>query len=96
MTGRERVKAALSFSVPDRIPRDLWTLPYLSLFHQNEVDSVTEKYPMDIASPEMTPGENAEELRRLKNAGIYEDEWGKDNSRENVEAVFEAWGRYGN
>jgi hypothetical protein len=44
----------------------------------------------------MTPGENAEELRRLKNAGIYEDEWGKDNSRENVEAVFEAWGRYGN
>ena len=26
MTGRERVKSALTFSTPDRVPRDLWAL----------------------------------------------------------------------
>lgn len=30
ITGRERVTAALAFTTPDRVPRDLWALPYMS------------------------------------------------------------------
>jgi hypothetical protein len=76
MTGRERVKAALNFGKPDRIPRDLWALPYISLFRQDELDEVLEKYPGDISRPEMSPGSNAEELKRFRKPGLYEDEWG--------------------
>ena len=32
ITGRDRVRAALTFSTPDRPPRDLWALPYVQLF----------------------------------------------------------------
>ena len=32
MNSRERVKAALSHTKSDRIPRDLWAYPYINLF----------------------------------------------------------------
>ncbi|MFW6044115.1 MAG: hypothetical protein ACOCR1_00050 [Planctomycetota bacterium] len=141
MNARERVKAALNFSEPDRIPRDLWALPYMSLFHQKEVDALLERWKMDIDRPEISPGTGENEMERLKRTGLYTDEWGsiwrvgepgvigevqepvlegwdglgafeapvaeierldvddinaqcewgKDNSRKNIETVFEAW-----
>ena len=76
MTGRERVKAAVTFSKPDRVPRDLWTLPYISLFRQEELDEVLEKYPIDINRIEMKTGPDARDIRRLAKPGTYVDEWG--------------------
>ncbi len=75
MTGRERVKAALTFNHPDRAPRNIWALPYISLFRQDELDALEREFPMDIGSPEVTPGWSSsnEELAR---AGQYTDEWG--------------------
>ena len=75
MTGRERVKAALTFSKPDRIPRDLWALPYISLFRNRELEEVLTKYPPDIARPELTPGVG-EDTQMLMKPGTYTDEWG--------------------
>lgn len=75
MTGRERVKAALTFSKPDRIPRDLWALPYIFLFRKRELEEVLSKYPSDIARPELTPGVG-EDTQRLVKPGTYMDEWG--------------------
>ena len=36
MIGRERVIASLNFKNPDRIPRDLWALPYICLFKKTD------------------------------------------------------------
>jgi uroporphyrinogen decarboxylase len=75
MTGRERVKATLTFSSPDRIPRDLWVLPYISLFRKTELEEIRIKFPADIDSPgSITP--ETEAIQRLATPGIYTDEWG--------------------
>lgn len=76
MTGRERVTAALTFSEPDRIPRDLWTLPYIPLFRRDELDAVLDRYPPDVDRPELSPGSSSEQMDRLATAGTYTDEWG--------------------
>jgi len=77
MTSRERTQKALSFSKPDRAPRNLWALPYVSLFRKDELDAVLDKYPSDIESPERSPGGgNDDDIRRLSKAGAYTDEWG--------------------
>jgi len=56
MTGRERVRRCLTFDSPDRAPRDLWALPYISLFRKDEFDAVVEKFPMDIGLSQLSPG----------------------------------------
>ncbi|GAB4433523.1 MAG: uroporphyrinogen decarboxylase family protein [Anaerolineae bacterium] len=75
MTGRERVRAALTFSKPDRAPRDLWALPYVSLFRQDELDAVLEAYPMDIQGCQRSPGQPDASLVTAQ-VGSYKDEWG--------------------
>lgn len=76
MTARERVQAALTFSGPDRIPRDLWSLPYIPLFRREELDGVLARFPMDIERPELSPGSSEQDMERLSQAGTYRDEWG--------------------
>lgn len=76
MTGRERVRAALTFSRPDRVPRDLWPLPYVSLFRQKELRELLEAYPLDLGRPESSPGSDDSGLNHLCKPGIYTDEWG--------------------
>jgi uroporphyrinogen decarboxylase len=76
MTSRERVIAALTFNHPDRAPRDLWALPYVSLFRKDELDALLEKYPMDIGSSQRSPGQGDTEAQRTAQVGTYTDEWG--------------------
>ncbi len=75
MTGRERVRAALTFASPDRAPRDVWALPYVSLFRKDELDSLLEAYPMDIQGSQRSPGQADSSLVTAK-IGNYRDEWG--------------------
>lgn len=76
MTGRDRVKACLTFSSPDRAPRDLWTLPYVTLFQKEELNSLLEKYPMDIEFASLNDSWRAELDKYSAKVGYYKDEWG--------------------
>ncbi|MFA7345925.1 MAG: hypothetical protein WC003_16620 [Terrimicrobiaceae bacterium] len=81
MTSRERTQKALTFSKPDRAPRHLWMLPYVSMFRKAELDAVLDKYPSDIDSPAVRPPGEIEEshqkfLHALTHTGSYTDEWG--------------------
>lgn len=76
MTGRERVYATLDFKTPDRTPRDLWALPYISLFQERELEALLEQYPCDIGRPQLSPGSASEGLSIFAKAGRYTDEWG--------------------
>ena len=76
MTGRDRVKAALTFAKPDRAPRDLWALPYVALFQKDELDALAEKYPMDVGASRISPGLSDQALQATATAGHYTDEWG--------------------
>jgi uroporphyrinogen decarboxylase len=75
MTGRERIHAALTFIEPDRIPRDLWALPYVSLFHPNDLKDFIQRFPMDIGRAELASGADEQRLKRLAKPGTYTDEW---------------------
>lgn len=70
------MKAALAFARPDRAPRDLWPLPFVTLFRRAELDAVLAHFPPDIGRPELSPGSGDDGLARLAQAGSYTDEWG--------------------
>jgi hypothetical protein len=76
VTSRERVIASLSFSTPDRAPRDLWILPYTSLFRADEVESFLERYPIDFERVELGPDDAKGREDRLAKPGTYTDDWG--------------------
>ncbi len=76
MTPRELMYGALEFKNPQRVPRDLWTLPWAHLNRAGGIESILADYPMDIHR--VSGGER--ELPPVKGnpyeAGEYVDEWG--------------------
>jgi len=76
MTGRERVRKALSFSRPDRAPRDLWALPFVTLFRKAEFDQLVQHYPMDIGASQLSPGWSERVVQASARVGTYTDDWG--------------------
>ena len=76
MTGRERVIAALTFNNPDRPPRDMWALPYVSLFREDEIQALLDKYPMDIGASQLSPGWSDSIVGKSAKVGTYTDDWG--------------------
>ena len=76
ITSRERVIATLTFNKPDRAPRHLWALPYVSLFRKNELDALMEEYPMDLQGTQMSPGQADNDAQATAQTGTYTDAWG--------------------
>ena len=76
MNSRERVTAALTFNHPDRVPLDLWALPYIGLFRKNELDALMAEFPPDLGGIQLSPGQSNDDQERYRQAGSYVDEWG--------------------
>ena len=77
MTGRERVKACLDFQSPDRTPRDLWVLPYIKAFRNDEFERLLAQYPPDITgATQIEPGVGDRLVNLTRKAGSYKDDWG--------------------
>jgi uroporphyrinogen decarboxylase len=47
-TSRELVVQTLEFKNPERVPRQLWSLPWASIYHKAELDSIILDYPSDF------------------------------------------------
>ena len=76
MTSRERVQKTLLFDLPDRIPRDLWTLPAGSSLYPEEISRLMRCFPTDF---EWTPRLHRKTIREKGDpysTGGYTDEWG--------------------
>lgn len=77
MTSRERVRRALEFEQPDRVPRDLWSLPALTdRIGAEALADFRRRWPGDLR--QVTAGK-PRALRSQGNAnrkGLYTDEWG--------------------
>jgi hypothetical protein len=76
MTGKERVTKCLMFDNPDRAPRDLWALPYISLYRKHEFNVMLEKFPMDIGLSQLSPGWDEKVIQATAKIGCYQDDWG--------------------
>ncbi|MHC4475170.1 MAG: uroporphyrinogen decarboxylase family protein [Planctomycetota bacterium] len=77
MTGRERVKRTLEFKDPDRVPRHLWILPGTTMFRQDDLNRILDKYPEDIVKLQFSyaPGKK-QKGTRYKKGEVATDEWG--------------------
>jgi len=76
VTGRERVRRALAFQCPDRVPRELWVLPGVQMFRQAEMEAVLARFPPDFVAPDATVGAGRKASGTPGVAGTYTDEWG--------------------
>lgn len=76
MTSREIVYKTLEFENPERIPRQLWLLPWAKIHFPKEAERIQKMYPDDIIQ---VPGMYEKPLPITGNKyakGIYIDEWG--------------------
>jgi hypothetical protein len=73
MTGRERVRAARQFAPPDRAPRGLLGLPYVTLFRKHEFDESVSEFPMDIGASQISPGRNEKAVQATRLAVVVPD-----------------------
>lgn len=74
-TGKERVVACLKFERPDRTPRDLWTLPYVNAFQNDDLKRLLSEYPTDITGTSET-GTTDKLVADTRKIGSYKDDWG--------------------
>ena len=75
ITGCERVHRCLDFRAPDRAPRELWTLPWVSQYARREHQAFLNRFPDDIAQAfALARGDRCQGQPNVK--GTYTDEWG--------------------
>jgi len=76
MTSRERVHRTLQFDNPERVPRQLWTLPWALNNHKEQVDRLRKDFPDDITMVQgflhRKPATRGDPFE----IGEYTDEWG--------------------
>ncbi|MCA9447147.1 MAG: methyltransferase [Candidatus Omnitrophica bacterium] len=76
MKSRERVLRALEFDHPDRVPRDLWTLPWAEIHHPKELAAIREDFPVDIINSPVTYSNPPKTEGDPHLKGTFVDEWG--------------------
>jgi uroporphyrinogen decarboxylase len=76
MTSRDLVKQSLTFSSPQRIPRDLWTLPWAAEHYPAQLAEIRSRFPGDLAGAPgylcVQPHTQGDQY----SIGEYIDEWG--------------------
>lgn len=76
MNSRELVTRTLRFDAPDRVPRQLWLLPWAELNHPQAVARVRERYADDVVSSPLFLTEPLRVQGGRHAVGTYVDEWG--------------------
>jgi len=77
MTSRERVRRALEFDNPDRIPRQTWVLPIAGLEHGwTAIGALQEQWPEDTTTCDGAASKSGATKGSPYAVGFYTDEWG--------------------
>ncbi len=76
MTSRENVKACITFNHPDRVPRDLWLLPWSECHYPDEIAAILRRFPSDFSAPPMPYHSSSVSRGDPYAAGAFTDEWG--------------------
>ncbi len=84
MTSRERVARCLAFETPDRIPRELWALPWFTTRYPEEMACLQKRFPADTGDAPWVGRPSSREKGGRFDVGRYVDAWGCEF--ENVQA----------
>lgn len=75
-TSRERMRRALTFDHPDRIPRDIWALPLAKAKMAKLKPPLLERYPVDLMYAPLIYSPSPRVKGNVYDVGTYVDEWG--------------------
>jgi uroporphyrinogen decarboxylase len=76
-TSRDLVKKTLEFAKPERVPRQLWFLPWAEKNFPDQLRAIQEKYPDDIVTaPRMVGSRDLTDFPERYQKGVFIDEWG--------------------
>jgi hypothetical protein len=73
---REIVRRALRFEHPERLPRDLWILPWANLHHPEAVAELERRHPSDFATTQYFYRPSVRAEGNPYQAGTSTDAWG--------------------
>ena len=77
LTSRDLVKKTLEFARPERIPRQLWFLPWAEKNYSSQLRAIQKKFPDDIVTaPRMIGNRDLTDSPQRYQKGVYIDEWG--------------------
>jgi hypothetical protein len=77
MTSREIFTRTLQHQPVERLPRDLWAVPYIGMFRRDEWNQILEKYPVDLAGAGgFHYGKSPYAKGEMGHIGSYVDEFG--------------------
>jgi hypothetical protein len=76
MTSKRLVIKTLEFDAPERIPRQLWTLPWAEKNHPEMLSKIQKKFPDDIISAPVKYKKPLLQRGGPYKRGTYIDEWG--------------------
>jgi hypothetical protein len=75
-TSRERVTRCLRFEYPDRLPREMWILPWASNRFPAEIAAIHQRYPGDMGGPAWVNRPSSRAQGDPYVSGESTDEWG--------------------
>ena len=75
-TSRELVTRCLRFENPERIPRQMWALPWAEKHFPREMAAIRERFPADIAGPKSVYRPSPRCSGDRHGIGTSVDEWG--------------------
>ncbi len=76
MTSRELVHQTLEFKNPERVPRQLWVLPWANLYCKEGVEGIERDFPMDFSSVDGGEREKPPTQGDPYAIGTHMDAWG--------------------
>jgi len=76
MTSRQRVQSALSFSGPDRLPRDVWGVQSVAVLRPGDWQAVVSRFPMDFDRAPSVLGPSNKSTGGGYETGTRVDDWG--------------------
>ena len=76
MTSRERVIRTLTHQPVDRLPREIWSLPGIAMFHKDRLDALFRDYPVDFTGPGVGYRRGNREKGTPSVVGESTDAWG--------------------
>ncbi len=76
MTSRERVRKTLTHEPVDRVPRNLWALPGVTMYRKQEFDALRARFPDDFTGPTCSYGAGRRCQGTPNEVGSYRDAWG--------------------
>jgi uroporphyrinogen decarboxylase len=76
MTSRERIIRTLEFKSPDRVPRQLWALPWASIYCREGLEAIERDFPPDIGGVDGAESTSPMTTGDATEIGDYVDPWG--------------------